>query len=228
MYEKFTSTEFEKQINLPLELEVEKKPIEKKHHEKKQKKIAPFHDKKLTNNNLDSLDINLDIDINDVLNDSIDETVIKYNKLKLEPKEIKYKKPENETEMKKALNKIDKDKMKNDQSCGPGLDPRNKNKNLFCEGNAVNNWKLNKPVSEVLNKITKCSPENAPKAVKDIYNKIVNPPKRHLDNVEIQGSYTMNNNNNKWLNLKVESKKPTKLTDSLFANDPDFDTFSRF
>mgnify|MGYP001235811988 CR=1 FL=1 len=226
MYEKFTSTEFEKQINLPSDLEVEKKPFKKEPIETKEKKIVPFLEKKQISNNLDSLDIDLDIDINDVLNDSIDETVMKSTELKLEPKEIKYKKPENETEMKKALNKMDKNKMKNDQSCGPGLDPRNKN--LFCEGNAVNNWKLNKPVSEVLNKITKCTPENAPKAVKDIYNKIVNPPKRHLDNVEIQGSYTMNNNNNKWLNLKVESKKPTKLTDSLFANDPDFDTFSRF
>lgn len=243
IYEKFTSEEIKKEskkIKIPL-------PIEQKNSEGNFEKknslndsIVPFlnyDESPISEKNIENQDTEIDVNINDVLADSFNEDFSKSTELNLDldDNKIKYQLPDNEKKVRDAIEKSDEIKKimqepvePKKESCGPGLIPRKIEGKLFCESNAVNNWKLNKPVSKVLDKITKCTPENAPKAVKDIYNKIVNPPKRHLDNVEIQGSYTMNNNNNKWLNLKVESKKPTKLTESLFANDPDFDSFSRF
>lgn len=243
IYEKFSSeeiTEASKKIEIPIPAESnDSKQIQQA--KPLNEPILPFLDYKespVSDTNIDNQDTEIDVNINDVLADSFDEDFIKSTELNLDIEDdknkIKYQKPENQ---KKVMDVIDKsggmkklveNSEEKQETCGPGLISRKIEGKLFCESNAVDNWKINKPVSKVLDKITKCTPENAPKAVKDIYNKIVNPPKRHLDNVEIQGSYTMNNNNNKWLNLKIESKKPTKLTETLFANDPDFDSFSRF
>ena len=126
-------------------------------------------------------------------------------------------------------NKPIKEKKKlSSKSCGIGIGSRRNKGDLFCDSKTVDNWKLNKPTSEILEKISKCTSEGIPIAIKDIYNKVVEPLERSAKNIRAQGEYTMDTNSNKWTTLKGHDKTTTKLTKSLHANDPNFDSYSKF
>ena len=102
------------------------------------------------------------------------------------------------------------------------------NADTDCNSKTIDNWKVNTPAKEVFNVLSKESDLDFPKTIKDIYNKMVTPEKGSLYEVKTQGQYTMNTDSNKYTTIKGQEKIVTQLTDSLHANDPNYDSYSKF
>ena len=115
-----------------------------------------------------------------------------------------------------------------ENSCGYELSATKSNAEIICDSHTINNLKLNKPTSDILNELNKESSDGLPKTIKDIYNKIVTLEKGSTDNIKTQGKHTMYTDSNKYTTLKGQEPIVTQLTKSLHANDPNYDSYSIF
>ena len=115
-----------------------------------------------------------------------------------------------------------------DNSCGIKLSTTKPNADTDCDSKTIDNWKVNKPAKEVFDVLTKETDLDFPTTIKDIYNKMVTPEKGTSFEVKTQGQYTMNTDSNKYTTLKGQEKIVTQLTNSLHANDPNYDSYSKF
>ena len=174
---------------------------------------------------------NINYDINNIDLNEIDSDI---KPPKTKPKKSKSKKSkskkirinENVVTSNDCINMVDKFKQTN--GCSTRFVPDYSNNS--CDEKNLYDWKLYQPVKSKLDTIPKFDSKGLPRPIRKVFNdsitdfKKINPKLSKNQERSIQGIDKIKSHNYSWKYIGKEDNN--KLTDSLYANDPSFETLS--